>query len=1370
MRAALIFLWKRDTMRNRRWVLVVAIVGAVLVLGGYFSWRITRADDKFKALILAKVRPFLAQESDIQKVELDLSSLHLRGVKLAPKDHSFTLEIEDVRLNYTLFNLIRFRLAPYKITHEIVLFRPTIRIRKDRQRENDRLEEEWLDLPEVFRSIDHMKRITVVDAAFIIEDSMGHSIRIAHSMNGWLQSNPADSATVKLVGKVFESKTGNVTMEGKLNLLSGRPLWMHVLLKESESGNELPFLLPDYIQMTSGKIQGDVHYSEEEKLSGYLEIKDGSLVLQRAGLNIRQVYLKGIFEKTDLSIQGNVGNFNGSAFTISGRMENILDPHLDLKVESFRFSIPSFFNEIAPDYRLSLYGRAHVVFTVNGPLNSPIVKGRFTSTSLKTYGVVFDHFYTIIGLQNSKLTLKGHGGGKEDLALDLEGMVDFSDSARATSLDVKLQGNMIHFLPLWMKTRFAACSSDLHVQVHGGLRTLAGEAGGQFELSFREGGLFQLRPSLRYENQMLSAEIHSNESFHSNGTVWHPFQKDIRWTFQVDGMESLFRILVSEERQGYLSDLAFNGNYTGSSQDWEMRAQGFRKKQGEITEVFTTTLSPIKSQRRKRKLQLSATYFASGEETLSMLAQGSLSKRSLEIDGCSVGDFLFLKGEFPFHFEEPLSGSVYVSGLSLEKLHSLFPQTKPYFGLLQGKMEMSGTRKEPGLDLKLTLDKGKFHSVDELDGDLEYQLEDGALKKCDIHLTQGGIPIIHGTAERSGGDTLIGDFYGRDVNFGDLFLAVFGKTTVTGKGSFEIGVSGTPDMPVITGSVDVMNGSFGPHRFQQLTAALCDTISMRSGVREGILSIRRGQIDSEDGMKLLFWGDIAHDREKGSDISILAEGNVLGLLPEVNRFFKKAEGPGEIFLRWVGGQGEWVLGSGRIRLDGGTVELAHYLNRIEDIKAEAELEQGERFFHISQFSGTVDGERFSITNSGWDGYEKTYAPLVFENLGVHLGALQFSTEGKGIHIHLPGFMERGDKGWLSLRGKNAGESFIIAGPPESPLLRGAIGLTNIRLTYPFLEVEMDSADPVITFLSEVNWDIVVRPLKDVHYIRDILTPMGNVYTDLQILDGHGGINLQGVIQDNDFQVWGNLVSTEGSLEALDHFFRPERITFDYQKGARDPIIAGRAFTTVIDSLGMPATVWLNLASIDNSTGIEKSGGPWKKIQFRFSTDNPNLARNEADLMAALGYSSYYMKDRAYDALGLQLENMFIRPLIRPLEQGIRRHLGLDVVRFSSMFSRNIMQLQMGDRFGFDPLNLFRSARLTLGKYITRGIFITYSGKIHNTIGYQYPLAGVGFRHAFALEYTIRPDLFLEMEYTYDSQLLSDRREDKRIWLRHIFPF
>jgi len=199
-------------------------------------------------------------------------------------------------------------------------------------------------------------------------------------------------------------------------------------------------------------------------------------------------------------------------------------------------------------------------------------------------------------------------------------------------------------------------------------------------------------------------------------------------------------------------------------------------------------------------------------------------------------------------------------------------------------------------------------------------------------------------------------------------------------------------------------------------------------------------------------------------------------------------------------------------------------------------------------------------------------------------------------------------------------------------------------------------------------------------------------------------------------------------------------------------------------------VWLTIMSTNTETGVEAASGGWENIQFRFSTDNPNLGRTEADLLAALGYSGTSIKDRAYDAIGIQVENLVFRPLIRPLERTLRTHLGLDIVKFSSMFSRNLFQWQSGERAQWDPRMLLRSTRWTVGKYLAPGFFITYAGQVQNDPYYYYHVNGLSFRHALNLELTLQPDLFLEMEYTYDSHLMPDRRVNKRIWLRHVFSF
>jgi hypothetical protein len=282
-------------------------------------------------------------------------------------------------------------------------------------------------------------------------------------------------------------------------------------------------------------------------------------------------------------------------------------------------------------------------------------------------------------------------------------------------------------------------------------------------------------------------------------------------------------------------------------------------------------------------------------------------------------------------------------------------------------------------------------------------------------------------------------------------------------------------------------------------------------------------------------------------------------------------------------------------------------------------------------------------------------------------------------------------------------------------------------------------------------------------------PFGNVYVDLRIQDGTGSLAIDGRLKDGTFEVWGGLISDEGTIEVLDRYFRPERLTFDYPKGGT-PIFTGRASTTVVDSLGIASTVWMNLVSVDQETGIEEKGGPWKKVQFRFSTDNPNLGRTEADLLAAIGYSEGNIKNRAYDAIGMQVENRLFRPIIKPIERSMRRYLGFDMVKFSSMFSRNIMDLQTMEAPVFDPRLLLRNSKLILGKSFTPGLMIVYTGEVQNDFRYVLPQHGIGLRHALALEYLLKPELMLELEYTYDNMLLYERREDKRIWLKHVFPF
>ena len=214
-------------MRTRKWILVVAGGIAAVIVLAYGGWRVTEANRRIKALILERVRPFLSQETSIGEMDVGLSSVHFRGVVVAPKDQSFRLEIDDIALGYSLINLVKYRFVAHKVPHEIMLVGPRLILRPLRHAaKEDTVSTRPVDFQAVAAEALGVRRITVAKASVLVEDSTGTRVRLAHDLNGWFLAAPADSAQLRLDGHVFDSPDKNVRLDGRLNLLAGRPLWV----------------------------------------------------------------------------------------------------------------------------------------------------------------------------------------------------------------------------------------------------------------------------------------------------------------------------------------------------------------------------------------------------------------------------------------------------------------------------------------------------------------------------------------------------------------------------------------------------------------------------------------------------------------------------------------------------------------------------------------------------------------------------------------------------------------------------------------------------------------------------------------------------------------------------------------------------------------------------------------------------------------------------------------------------------------------------------------------------------------------------------------------------------------------------------------
>jgi len=365
-------------------------------------------------------------------------------------------------------------------------------------------------------------------------------------------------------------------------------------------------------------------------------------------------------------------------------------------------------------------------------------------------------------------------------------------------------------------------------------------------------------------------------------------------------------------------------------------------------------------------------------------------------------------------------------------------------------------------------------------------------------------------------------------------------------------------------------------------------------------------------------------------------------------------------------------------------------------------------------------------------------------------------------------MEKGEEGWFEAVGKTGEEKFYLAGPFENPLVRGTIKLRDVSLTYP--PVKKGSANKTLSdLLKRINWDLSLVSVKGNRYFRRISGLLDDIYINLQIDNQLSQLNFTGSIKDGSFQVEGRAISTLGTMEYLDQSFLVEDFGIEFTPGDPRPIVYGRAKTTVTDSLGFPWDVYLTLYTVDRVTGEECPRGRWGEIRFKLSTNNPAIGTSQTQILAALGYSIENLKKKAPDIIGISTDNLVFRPLFRPFERRLERSLGLDMVRFSSHLTRNLIEMNFSPDKSPSRMLLLRSTRVMLGKYLTSNLFLVYTGQLEAGLNPHYQQKGMGLRHTLGLEYRINPSLLLELEYDYDSLLLWSK-EDKRIWLRHTFPF
>lgn len=1397
-------------MKKRRWIVVIALLLGFTILVLYHSWNLLKANDKIKHYLISTLHPVLGKDFDIKKLDVSLGAIHLKDIDLSSREGYYHLHIDDVRFGFNLISLIKSGFRIEKLPQDVIFVRPHLTIQAIRETES--FDTSMDSLPSFdankylkkMEGLSSIKRITISKGEISYIDSTNKEIRLGNEINGWLSMKDIDQANVRLVGKIFNSENFNMSISGLMNLNLGRLDQLILTLKDYKWNKDDTFFLPEYYHVTQGIINGAITLSERVgdvrgfDIDGNISITDGNISVLNKNLYFEHINVDAELRDWNLYLNNATTTFNGSEFELSGQINNILNPQLYLDLTSSSFDTENFVRNFAPKSNLKIFGSSNILFKIRNTFDRPNIDGLLTSQEIAFNNLKFLNTTAKLTYADSLLHVSSLNMQLDGMSLNATARLNFKRLFQKIKFNITAKGHLFESI---IKTPFVELKnsqSNFSFQGEGNFNSIAGAVQGSVRNFQFPDTTFVFNGGLNYRNKKVQLRLDSPANFF-NGSVEFNFSKKTKTHFvQLTGLHNLIQDF--SEYQKVRNYFHFKHSRVNLElQEKKLTISSELDWNGNTELIRTANLNCVVKSDEDTKRFSGEMKINSGGEQFKGSFDISKNRDFLQIKKFIIEDVLLGEGQISFGLDDSIQVKIVFPNTPASQLSQLFFRSDQSIdqGRLYGLVNISGALRQPNFAGEFDGADLIFHQVGIYNGSLSFDLSNKIfdIHKLEIQRNKESILQTQGRYYLEK-DSLNFDLHAENIDLNSTLTALFNKSgLLSGSGTADLRLHGTRKNPCFCGEISIIQGKLSKFSFDKMALQLDDKKNAQDSATPEKeidypgLKIKQISIVRNGEFNIQGKGFIPFSNDASLDVDVQGTGNIFAILPELTNFFRETKSIGNWNFRLNGPPSNIVISVAKIDLTGGYLRLGDVAPEIKNIDLSAELEQ-DGFLNVKYISGKIKRSSFTFRNQREvpNSFTNKLVPFTIPDLGLNLGIFTLETSSKGISLHIPGLMAKRDFGNFVFLGKNNSEKFYLAGPFDRPFVRGALVLHNVDFTFPFITGNKSEADrkddPVVQVLKSIDWNVAALTGKDIHYQRQVPSGLDNVYVDLIIDNGVGGLQFNGVLAENSFGVTGTMESSRGNVEYLNLNFQVLKAgaefdmetqtgsEVDFDKSTLLPIIYGEARTTVTDSTGFPYYIYLTLLTIDKETGQAQKYGRLGDVMFQLSSENSGLGDTEGEILASLGYSTSNIKGMATDLIGISADNLVFRPLFRPFERELEQRLGLDIVRFSSRFTRNLIEMNVSEDRNFmieSKLFLLRSTKVMVGKYLANQIFLMYSGQLEAGMDYRYQHEGFGLSHKFGLEYRISSSLLLQMEYDYNSLLLW-RREDKKILLRHSFPF
>jgi len=1388
----------------RRIILLIAIIltvfGLLLSLSPYLL-ELVGLDVPLKRYFVEKMFKEESTAMNIDNFHIGLGNLEISNVALSDESRDLQVEIDRIRLHFNFWKLWTNLAEPQNALTTIYFQNPVIILDRNEgeKKAETKSKAEVRDSKQVFddrlltkiENIKSLGKVQIREGEILIKNSEGKLIKLAGNINGWLDTSDFESIVLNASGRIFDEDRNILNISSRINI-PGKKLESTISLDEYHLSTPSINEMFNYLPVTSGKLDGYLTIEnhgfriDSTMVNGNIKINSLSAMLD--SMIIRDVQSDIHIENNQLSIENANGYISDKTpFAFKAFIDNILKPVLISEISAKKFPL-SYFNRYVKQIPFN-GSTIDLQIRVNTGLEQAIVQGQMYAKEVSVFKDQFNDFQlyfnwspAIFGIDYFTVNWKGisilgkgdYDAGLKRYTMDLNGFQHLGQHVIFDRLSDKIQKFNVT-LDYLVDNQKINGHWDYHLaQSQDTVLTVDGEIIGQGNL------LSIISNNSRDHNLKLQFEIENYLSLPS-----------IREAKLIDFPVHL--ITTAPVLQDIFKSISTEVSLTG----------GLDLLTGQIL------ASPGRSKKQLFKFETTIKNLLEGNRRI----YGDVDLFNLDGKYDFIFNNQFIGGEFDLG--GGLNGELYVDITKEEQLHgqinfkdfkvvqafsdTLATNDFRYQGNINGQIGLTGTVYEPKVSGELHAEKFVYNNIGYYQAELKFNADHTKVSADTVMISLNNLPIMDGRLTWTLLNNQITGFVsGSEIDLTDILRTLdIDLNTFSGMGTYSVRFDGNMANPHLDTEVKVTDGILVNVPFDLLELKLMDIVRPDGSFfnkGDHYFSLEKFYLTKEGQFHLNGIGKVPLNNRDELDLVANFDGDLFGLLHYWEPFFQDGVSIMDLSM-YIGGTTDKLrIKSAKANIERGELWVRDVAPHIEDIKGVIELKPGTNQIDFVNFEAAIGNQKMvghtvrNITTKSGRKLEHWY----FDDLDLDFGILALETSDRGVELNIPGLMREEDRGKFHFTGKADGEPFYFAGPVRHPLAYGMVRAYNTRLTFPFLIITKPGQKPslAVQFLSNMEWDVLTKPGENVVYFRDIPAYIDNVEAELFVDESSQGLEFLGILDRGTFATRGNLESTRGRLEYLDQNFRVDIFSVDFNENELFPDVSGRAWTTIRDSVGaVPQTIYLQLYVLDPETGQEQQQGNWENFKFKLLSADPQIGETQEQVLAYMGYSVDNIREKATSVGGAMTEKYLIRPLLRPIERALERRLGMDLVRFNSSIAKNLFYSSLGSspayaadpRTNLNPLTtnapylfLMQSSEVTVGKYLTQDIYLTYTGQLVSV--YNQVDSGFDFNHSVGLEYRFLRNILLEFEY--DRELMglyrpfSERQymEDFKIRLRHSFSF